>query len=95
MRNIEKLHQKELQYANALKRKYNLKRIYSGTEPNLNNIIKAMKLETKRRVVEKIIPPLKLTQNINRTIARKAYPSPPRKHMYNFPTGQYLEVEPW
>lgn len=88
------LYKQELQYANALRRKYNLNRIYSLTQPNLKNIEKAMKMTTRRRIVEKVMRPSSLSQNVIRTIARLTYPSPPRQR-YNYFTRRHIPIEPW
>lgn len=88
------LYKQELQYANALRRKYGLQSIYSLAQPNLKNVEKAMRMATRRGIVEKVMRPSSLSQNVIRTIARLTYPSPPRQR-YNYFTRRYIPVEPW
>lgn len=77
------VYRKQLEYANALKRKYGL-RVYSMGRPNLNRVERALKLNTARRSTQKIFRTTPLPPNVFRVI----FPNRPR-------SGMYRNVEPW
>ena len=76
-----KIYQKQIDYADTLRRKYHLK-VHSVSRPNLRNVIKSAKLETTRRAIQRSSP---LPLNMVRQIAR----SPPRLRFGN------RVFEPW